>query len=149
MELKNGNSRKAQVKLYGMRTMSPRYNDLCLLGRLYSYLEGKAEIDPKSLLRCLTCGLCVDACPETLGIKMLISPARQKWANENGLTDRQTMVDPESKNNLFRKIAELDETPIYKNSPGSVVYFPGCAGTYHGAVCSCTAGESSSRLYCP
>ena len=70
----------------------PRYNDLCLLGRLYSYLEGKAEIDPKSLLRCLTCGLCVDACPETLGIKMLISPARQKWANENGLTDRQTMV---------------------------------------------------------
>jgi Fe-S oxidoreductase len=108
----------------------PRYNDLCLLGRLYSYLEGKAEIDSKSLLRCLTCGLCVDACPEALGIKMLISPARQKWVNENGLTDRQTMVDPESENNLFRKIAELDETPIYRKSPGSVVYFPGCAGTY-------------------
>ena len=108
----------------------PRYNDLCLIGRLYSYLEGKAEIDSKFLLRCLTCGLCVDACPENLGIKMLISPARQKWVNENGLTDRQTMVDPESKNNLFRKIAELDETHIYKKSPGSVVYFPGCAGTY-------------------
>ena len=40
------------------------------------------------------------------------------------------MVDPEAENNLFKKIAELDETPAYKESSGSVVYFPGCAGTY-------------------
>lgn len=108
----------------------PRYNDLELLDRLYGYLEGRAEIDAESLLRCLTCGLCTGACPEELGIKMLISPARQKWVNENGLTDRQTMVDPEAENNLFRKIAELDGTPAYRKSSGSVVYFPGCAGTY-------------------
>jgi Fe-S oxidoreductase len=108
----------------------PRYDDLSLLDRLYGYLEGNSDIDSRSLLRCLTCGLCTDACPEGLGIKMLISPARQKWVNENGLTDRQTMVDPEAENNLFRKIAELDETPVYRESSGSVVYFPGCAGTY-------------------
>jgi Fe-S oxidoreductase len=114
----------------------PRYNDLGLLGRLYGYLEGRSEIDAGSLLRCMTCGLCMDACPEGLGIKMLISPARQKWVAENGLTDRQTMVDPEAENNFFRKIAELEETPIYREESGSVVYFPGCAGTYINKVMS-------------
>ncbi len=108
----------------------PRYNDLGLLDKLYGYLEEHSDIDADSLLRCLTCGLCKEACPEELGIKMLISPARQKWVSEHGLTDRQTMVDPEAENNLFKKIAELDETPVYENSSGSVVYFPGCAGTY-------------------
>jgi Fe-S oxidoreductase len=108
----------------------PRYDDLSLLDRLYRYLEEDSDVDTESLLRCLTCGLCKDACPEGLGIKMLISPARQKWVNENGLTDRQTIVDPQAENNLFRKIAELDETPVYRESSGSVVYFPGCAGTY-------------------
>jgi Fe-S oxidoreductase len=108
----------------------PRYNDLGLLDRLYGYLEEDSDIDASSLLRCLTCGLCKDACPEELGIKMLISPARQKWVSEHGLTDRQTMADPEAENNLFKKIAGMDETPVYKKSSGSVVYFPGCAGTY-------------------
>ncbi|AKB82527.1 Fe-S oxidoreductase [Methanosarcina barkeri 3] len=108
----------------------PRYNDLSLLNRLYGYLEGNSDIDDGSLMRCLTCGLCTNACPAGLGIKKLISPARQKWVSEHGLTDRQTMVDPEAENNLFKKIAELDGTPIYKESSGSVVYFPGCAGTY-------------------
>lgn len=108
----------------------PRYNDLGLLNKLYGYLEGHSDIDPSLLLRCLTCGLCKDACPEELGIKMLISPARQRWVSEHGLTDRQTMVDPEAENNLFKKIAEMDKTLVYKESSGSVVYFPGCAGTY-------------------
>ncbi|WP_269850319.1 (Fe-S)-binding protein [Methanosarcina horonobensis] len=107
-----------------------RYDNLSLLNRLYEYLEGSSNIHPDSLLRCLTCGLCVSACPEKLGIKPLISPARQKWVNENGLTDRQTMVDPEAENNLFKKIAEMDETLEFTNRSGSVVYFPGCAGTY-------------------
>lgn len=108
----------------------PRYNDLGLLDRLYGYLEGNSDIDADSLLRCLTCGLCMDACPMGLGIKALISPARKKWVSEHGLTDRQTMLDPEAENNLFKKIAELDEAPLYKENSGSVVYFPGCAGTY-------------------
>lgn len=108
----------------------PRYDNIQLIDLLYGYLEGVEDIDSNSLLRCLTCGLCADACPDGLGIKLLISPARQKWVNENGLTDRQTMVDPEAENNLFKKIAEMDETPVYKESSGSVVYFPGCAGTY-------------------
>lgn len=108
----------------------PRYEDLDLLDRLYGYLEGSSNIDHDSLLRCLTCGLCVPACPENLGIKLLISPARQKWVSENGLTDRQTMVDPEAENNLFKKVAEMDEIPEFTNRSGSVVYFPGCAGTY-------------------
>lgn len=108
----------------------PRYDDLSLLDRLYGYLDGSSNIDPDSLLRCLTCGLCISACPEKLGIKPLISPARQKWVNENGLADRQTMVDPEAENNLFKKIAEIDEIPAYLDRHGSVVYFPGCAGTY-------------------
>lgn len=84
----------------------PRYDDLDLIKILYGYLEGKSEIDSDSLLRCLTCGLCTDACPDKLGIKLLISPARQKWVNENGLTDRQTMVDPDAENNLFKKLPE-------------------------------------------
>lgn len=114
----------------------PRYNDLSLLDVLYSYLEGSSNIDPDCLLRCLTCGLCVPACPEKLGIKPLISPARQKWVAENGLTDRQTMVDPEANNNLFKKVAEMDETPEFTNRSGPVVYFPGCAGTYINKVMS-------------
>jgi len=59
----------------------PRYDDLDLIKILYGYLEGKSEIDSDSLLRCLTCGLCTDACPDKLGIKLLISPARQKWVS--------------------------------------------------------------------
>ena len=108
----------------------PRYDDLNLLGRLYGYLEGTSGVDSDSLLRCLTCGLCIPACPENLGIKPLISLARQKWVNENGLTDRQTMMDPEAENNLLKKIIEMDKIPEYTYRPGSVVYFPGCAGTY-------------------
>ncbi|HWQ44665.1 MAG TPA: (Fe-S)-binding protein [Methanosarcina barkeri] len=108
----------------------PRYDDLDLIKILYGYLEGKSEIDSDSLLRCLTCGLCTDACPDRLGIKLLISPARQKWVNENGLTDRQTMVDPDAENNLFKKIAGMDEITTYEDDSGSVVYFPGCAGTF-------------------
>lgn len=108
----------------------PRYDDLSLLDLLYGYLDGTSGIEPASLMRCLTCGLCAEACPEDLGIKMLISPARQKWVSENGLTDRQTMVDPEAENNIFKKIEEMDEIPAYIDGPGSVVYFPGCAGTY-------------------
>jgi heterodisulfide reductase subunit D len=107
----------------------PRYDDLRLIEDLRSYLEGSSDIDSDSLLRCLTCGLCTSACPQGLGIKPLISPARRKWVNDNGLTDRQTIVDPDAQNNLFKKIVEMDEIPVYKDSPGSVVYFPGCAGT--------------------
>jgi Fe-S oxidoreductase len=108
----------------------PRYDDFSLLDQLYRYLDGTSGIDPASLLRCLTCGLCAEACPEGLGVKMLISPARQKWVSENGLTDRQTMADPEAENNIFKKVAEMDKIPAYRDGPGSVVYFPGCAGTY-------------------
>jgi Fe-S oxidoreductase len=49
------------------------------------------------------------------------------------------MVDPEAENNLFKKIAEMDETPVYKKSSGSVVYFPGCAGTYINKIMAQTA----------
>jgi len=108
----------------------PRYDDLRLIEDLCRYLEGSSDIDSGSLLRCLTCGLCICACPQGLGIKPLISPARQRWVNDNGLTDRQTIVDLDAQNNLFKKIAEIDEISIYKDSPGSVVFFPGCAGTY-------------------
>jgi Fe-S oxidoreductase len=107
----------------------PRYDDQGLIEDLCRYLEGSSDIDSGSLLRCLTCGLCTCACPQGLGIKPLISPARLKWVNDNGLTDRQTIVDPDAQNNLFKKIAEMDEIPVYKDGPGSVVYFPGCAGT--------------------
>lgn len=108
----------------------PRYDDLGLIEALYRYLEGNSDIDPDSLLRCLTCGLCTSACPQGLGIKRLISPARNKWVNDHGLTDRQTIVDPDAENNLFKKIVEIGALPVYKDNPGSVVYFPGCAGTY-------------------
>jgi Fe-S oxidoreductase len=108
----------------------PRYDDIGLIEHLYGFLEGSSNVDSCSLIRCLTCGLCTEACPEGLGIKMLISPARHKWVNENGLTDRQTMVDPEADNNIFKKIAEMYEIPSYKKGPGSVIYFPGCAASY-------------------
>ncbi|MGB9928863.1 MAG: (Fe-S)-binding protein [Methanosarcina sp.] len=115
----------------------PRYDSLDLIESLYGYLEGNQPIESNSLLQCLTCGLCAKICPANLGIKSLISPARQKWVNENGLSDRQTMVDPEAQNNLFKKIAEMDQSSLFSENlskniteSGSVVYFPGCAGTY-------------------
>jgi len=108
----------------------PMYDDIDLLERLYGYLEGNSEIDSASLLSCLTCGLCGEACPEGLGIKMLISPARQKWVGEHGLTDRQTLMDPDSENNLVKKVAEMSEVPEFRDGNGSVVYFPGCASGY-------------------
>ncbi|WP_440954330.1 (Fe-S)-binding protein [Methanosarcina sp. Mfa9] len=108
----------------------PMYDDIDLLERLYGYLEGNSEIDPDSLLSCLTCGLCGEACPEDLGIKMLISPARQKWVGEHGLTDRQTLMDPDAENNLIKKVAEMSEVSEFRAGKGSVVYFPGCASGY-------------------
>jgi Fe-S oxidoreductase len=108
----------------------PRYDNFQLIEELYGYLEENKEINPDSLLRCLTCGICEGTCPEGLGIKMLIIPSRQKWVKEKGLTDRQTIVDPEAGNNIFKKIAEMDEIPAYPKSQASVVYFPGCAGTH-------------------
>jgi Fe-S oxidoreductase len=124
----------------------PQYDDLNLIESLYAYLENTQAINPVFLLRCLTCGLCLESCPEKLGIKPLISRARQKWVNENGLSDRQTMVDPEAHNNLFKKIAEMDSMPFCPEGSegeklgaiesGSVVYFPGCAGTYINKVMS-------------
>jgi len=118
----------------------PQYNDLNLIESLYAYLENTQSINPVFLLSCLTCGLCLESCPEKLGIKPLISQSRRKWVNENGLSDRQTMVDPEANNNLFKKIAEMDSMPFYPSSlerekleaieSERVVYFPGCAGTY-------------------
>lgn len=111
----------------------PRYEGIDIsdiTGRLYEYLEGKSGIDPETLSRCLTCGLCGEACPEGLGLKMLISPARKKLVDENGLGDRQTMVDPDAGNNIFKKISELSEISEYGNGIGPVVYFPGCAATY-------------------
>lgn len=108
----------------------PRYEDIGLIESLYAFLEGKSEIDPVSLSHCLTCGLCTEACPEGLGLKILISPARKKMVDEKGLGDKQTMVDPDAENNIFKKIAEIDEIPEYKDGPAEVVYFPGCAATY-------------------
>lgn len=107
-----------------------RYDDTGLIEHLYNYLEGISEINSDLLNRCLTCGLCTEACPEGLGIKMLISPSRQKWVNENGLTDRQTMVDPDAENNIFKKIVEMYDAPSYRETNGSVIYFPGCAAAY-------------------
>ena len=121
----------------------PRYDDLGLIEDLCRYLEGSLEIDQSSLLRCLTCGLCTIACPQGLGIKRLISPARHKWVNDNGLTDRQKIVDPDAQNNIFKKIAEIDTIPVYKDSPGSVVYFPGCAGT---SINTCMAKAAVALL---
>ena len=111
----------------------PMYEDIELIESLYAFLEGKAGIEPETLSLCLTCGLCAGACPEGLGLKMLISPARMKLVGEKGLGDRQTMVDPDAENNIFRKILEmagLPEVPDYKAGPAPVVYFPGCAATY-------------------
>jgi Fe-S oxidoreductase len=108
----------------------PRYEDLSLIENLYGYLEGKTKIEPDVLFRCLTCGLCAEACNEGLGIKMLVSPARKIWVRENGVSNKQTMMDPDAKNNIFRKISEIKEIPKYRTGRGSLVYFPGCAGTY-------------------
>lgn len=111
----------------------PMHEDIGLIEKLYAFLEGEAGIEPEKLSSCLTCGLCVEACPEGLGLKMLISPARMKLVGERGLGDRQTMVDPDAENNIFRKILEMTgepEVPEFKAGPAPVVYFPGCAATY-------------------
>ena len=111
-------------------TVCPRYEDLSLIENLYGYLEEKTKIEPEVLSCCLTCGLCTEACSEGLGIRVLISAARKKWVRENGVSSKQTIMDPNAKNNIFRKIAEIREVPEYKSGPASLVYFPGCAGTY-------------------
>ncbi|MDD4331403.1 MAG: (Fe-S)-binding protein [Methanosarcinaceae archaeon] len=111
----------------------PMYEDLGLIERLYAFLETGVGIEPEDLSSCLTCGLCAEACPEGLGLKRLISPARKKLVAEMGLGTRQTMVDPAADNNIFKKILEmggLSKVPEYKSGPAPVVYFPGCAANY-------------------
>ena len=109
----------------------PRYDNPDLIDSLYGYLENRSQITHEMLDFCLTCGLCAVACPQELGgIKKLISASRKKWVNEYGINEKQTILDPEADNNIFKAIMDLRQVPKYKDGNAPVVYFPGCAGSY-------------------
>ena len=109
----------------------PRYDDILLIEDLCNFLEGISEKPCFDIKRCLTCNLCTVACPEGLGIKNLITASRQKMTTMNGITAQQTMADPFSDNNLYRKFSERREIATFEREGrnGEVLFFPGCAGT--------------------
>ncbi|MBN2487869.1 MAG: (Fe-S)-binding protein [Methanosarcinaceae archaeon] len=123
--------RKMCTKCGMCMEVCPRYDDPDLIDNLYGYLENMSRISHKTLDLCLTCGLCAVACPqEAGGIKKLISASRKKRVKEHGINEKQTILDPEADNNIFKAIMDLRQVPEYKGGNAPVVYFPGCAGSY-------------------
>jgi Fe-S oxidoreductase len=124
----------------------PSYNDKNIISALCAHLkasdqekeEKKEEKKEKTILKpeydirlCFTCNVCTKTCPEDLGIRKLISLAREKKTKENGPTKEQSLADPFSDNNMYRKIGEWEE-PVVFNKEGlksDILYFPGCAAS--------------------
>ena len=113
------------------------YSDIDLIDELCNYLDDNCEqVISGDIFRCLTCGLCVEACPEGLSLKKLITTARAKWVKIHGMREEHTIVDPCSDNNLFVAMSKISEPAVFPDEKdknqgeGSVVYYPGCAAGY-------------------
>ena len=117
----------------------PSYNDKNIIPALCAHIRAAApEEREKTALKqeydirlCFTCNVCTKACPEDLGIRKLISLAREKKTKENGPTEEQSLVDPFSNNNMYRKISEWEESVVFKREGfmSDILYFPGCAAS--------------------
>lgn len=110
----------------------PQYDDFSIVTDLYGYISSKNGRLPKDDIRkCFTCNVCASVCPEDLGIRKLISLAREKRTKENGISEVQRIADPFSDKNMYLKIGTWKKPLQFKNEmkKADVVYFPGCAAT--------------------
>lgn len=127
----------------------PSYETTDILPSLCAYIEsGGAGEEGRALefdIRlCYTCNVCTVACPVDLGIRKLISAAREKRTHVHGPTEEQGLVDPFSDHNLYQKIGEWEAPVEFKNEgkKSRVVYFPGCAASCMNKV----VGKSTVRV---
>ncbi|WNY27452.1 (Fe-S)-binding protein [Methanolapillus ohkumae] len=135
-------------------SVCPSYGDLGILSDLYGYLSEspKSESEPVSLPKnpdhdirlCYTCNVCTVTCPQDLGIRKLISLAREKKTKEFGISDEQRLADPFSDNNMYKKIGEWEKPVVFKNEGKAcdVIYFPGCAASCMNKV----VGKSTAKV---
>ena len=114
----------------------PSYDSVAVIPSLCRYIESGGKTAESSPLEydirlCYTCNVCTLACPKDLGIRKLISAAREKRTQVFGPTEEQGLVDPFSDNNLYKKIGEWEQPVRFKNEgkKSEVVYFPGCAAS--------------------
>jgi Fe-S oxidoreductase len=120
-------------------TACPSYNDINIIPALCAHLKAAGQkekeetaLKPEYDIRlCFTCNVCTKTCPEDLGIRKLISLAREKKTKEYGPTEEQGLVDPFSGNNMYRKIGEWEEPVVFKREgvKSDILYFPGCAAS--------------------
>ncbi|MCL2142097.1 MAG: (Fe-S)-binding protein [Methanimicrococcus sp.] len=129
-------------------SVCPSYNDKNIIPILCAHLKTndpknekekeieketeKTALKPEYDIRlCFTCNVCTKTCPEDLGIRKLISLAREKKTKEHGPTKEQSLVDPFSNNNMYRKIGEWEEPVVFEREGrrSEILYFPGCAAS--------------------
>ena len=111
------------------------YSEIDFIDELCSYPDGNCEqVKSEDIFKCLTCGLCVEVCPENLSLKKLITTARANLVKAHGIRGEHTIVDPCSDNNLFVAMSKISEPAVFPEDnvagAGAVVYYPGCAVGY-------------------
>ena len=116
----------------------PSYDTVDVIPSLLNYIQSgglSKENIPKlpdyDIRLCYTCNVCTVACPSRLGIRKLVSAARELKTKNFGATEEQGLVDPFSGNNLYLKVGEWEKPVEFKNEglSSKVVYFPGCAAS--------------------
>ncbi|WNY25357.1 (Fe-S)-binding protein [Methanolapillus millepedarum] len=127
----------------------PSYNDLGIITDLYNYLDESAR--PESLPKeehdirlCYTCNICTVSCPKELGIRKLVSIAREKKTKQFGKSEEQGLADPFSANNMYHKIGDWEPPVTFRNEgkKSDVIYFPGCAASCMNKV----VGKSTAKI---
>ncbi|MDR2944435.1 MAG: (Fe-S)-binding protein [Methanosarcinales archaeon] len=86
----------------------PSYGTVDIIPALCGYVQSGGGSDESNPLEydirlCYTCNVCTAACPKDLGIRKLISAAREKKTKIRGPTEEQGLVDPFSNNNIYKK----------------------------------------------
>ena len=139
-----------QCRLCGLCIdVCPSYDTVDVIPALCAYISEGGSTEEKAALEydirlCYTCNICTVTCPEGLGIRKLISASREKRTKIRGLTEEQTLVDPFSKNNIYKKIGEWEKPIEFLNEgkKSEVIYFPGCAASCMNKV----VGKSTVRV---
>jgi Fe-S oxidoreductase len=127
----------------------PSYDTIGVIPALCAYISEGGDAEERKALEydirlCYTCNICTVTCPEGLGIRKLISASREKRTKISGLSEEQTLADPFSDNNIYKKIGEWEKPVEFKNEgrKSEVVYFPGCAASCMNKV----VGKSTVRV---
>ncbi len=124
----------------------PQYDDIRIIDALCTYLDTEtgAVLPSDDIRKCYTCNVCTVACPVGLGIRRLISAAREKNTRVNGPGEAQMIADPFSDKNIYLQIARWKKPIAFENEgkKSKVVYFPGCAATYMNQI----MGKAAVRI---